>query len=247
VADRFGWIGESRRRAALAWIDAQVHQWWSDWSALPAAATCSFDEGGIEGLLGDGSQVLRQSGSDLLLVAPGPAALAGAFVGVAADAPGSLARYIGDEAIEDLLHRLALGMHGEVSVPVDIEQVSRTLLEPRLGSVAISVAIGGLDLRIRLARRLVNQVQAPVRARTVSLTSRRAASGDARARLRGELDLGDIALVELRALKPGDVIVTHCHLETLPTLVIDGERGALVARAQLGEHRGHRALQLLVP
>lgn len=247
MADRFGWIGETRRRAVLAWLDVQMHQWWADWSALDAVATSSFDEGDIEGLLTGGSQALRQCGSDLLLAAPGPAALAGAFVGVAADAPGSLARYIGDEAIEDLVRRLALGMHGEVSVPVDIGQVSRALLEPRLGSVAILVAIGGLDLRVCLARSLVSQVQAPVRARTVSLTTRRVAASDARTRLRGELDLGDIALVELRALKPGDVIVTHARLETLPTLVIDGGRSALVARAQLGEHRGQRALQLLAP
>jgi len=247
VADRFGWIGTTRQQFVVDWVAAQVREWWGDWSALDAAPAVRLAET-MDSLAdaGDDATSLLLT-TDFFLAIPGPSALAGAFVGVAVDAPGSLASYVGEEATHDLVHRLSRDDRRKASQLPDAAALPPALSDPRLGCVALTVEIGGLALRIRLARRLVDTIHSPERARGVSLTTLRLAIGEASARLRGQLDLGEIALAELRALKPGDVLVTRARLETLPALVIESDGAAVVARAQLGEHRGQRALQLLAP
>jgi len=247
VADRFGWIGTTRQQFVVDWAVAQLREWWGDWSALDATPTVRLDGTtyGLPDTCDDATSLLFAA--DLLLAIPGPSVLAGAFVGVAADAPGSLASYVGEEATHDLAHRLSRDDRRKASQPLDAAELPPALSDPRLGCIALAAEIGGLTFRIRLARRLVDTIRTPERMRGVSLTTRRLAIGEASARLRGQLDLGDIALAELRALKPGDVLVTRARLETLPALVIDSDGAAVVAHAQLGEHQGRRALQLLAP
>lgn len=236
VADRIGWIGESRQTAVLSWLEDHVVAWWGEWSTI-AAVSERFRDVGWEA-----SAWLGCTGS-LAIGSNGASALAGALVGVDEENAGALARYVGEEALEDLVQRLNGAGHAP-SDNVAACDLSPSLRDPRLGALAITTCIGGFPLRILLTRAAVDRVSPPSHSVDTPLVARRLAAGEAMVRLIATLDLGEIALSEMTDLRPGDVIATHAALGTAPTLSIEGGSADRIAHGRLGERDGRRALLL---
>lgn len=237
MADRIGWVGETRRGVVAAWLDTQLAAWWSEWSTVAAVPER------VDGPSFPTGAFVQLAGRNVAVASEGPGALAAALVGVGTDQAGALARYVGEEALEDLVQRLR-GGGKERSRSVDAIELPASLLDPRLGAVIVNVRLSGFHLQVYLARVLVDQFAPPAKSAGMTLESRRKAIGAATARLVASLDLGEIALSELSDLRPGDVIVTHAALETPAALSTNGAGAVRIAHAVLGEHGGRRALLL---
>lgn len=238
MVDRLGWIGASRRAATVEWLHGQVMAWWTDWSTIDA-----LPEVGESASRREFAFWVR-CGTAVAIASEGAGSLAGALVGVDGDDAGALARYVGEEALNDLARRVAGETEG-VEHSSDAGELSMSLTDPRLGALTIAARIGGFEASIYLARAVIDRVARPATYDPVALSSRRAAVGEAAVRLRATLDLGEIALSELRELRPGDVIATHARLDTAPSLGIVGGSDPRVALGRLGERDGCRALQLI--
>ncbi|WP_448102719.1 FliM/FliN family flagellar motor C-terminal domain-containing protein [Luteibacter jiangsuensis] len=238
AADRFGWLGATRRAALTAWVHAQLAAWWKDWSILAPV----IESGGAAGT--DASAWLK-SGDAVAVGSPGASALAAALVGVGTDQAGALARYIGEEAMTDLVRRLCGSTEAAALETVEPGDLPRGLTEDRLGATHFRMAVCGFGLGIHLARSVADRVVPPSGPGAAALVGRRAAVGEAVSRLTVTLDLGDIALSELGGLRPGDVIVTQATLDAMPSLTVAGGSEPMpIARARLGERDGHRAVLL---
>lgn len=236
VADRIGWIGESRQAAVLRWVDDHLIAWWSDWSTIAATSErCPDFEWEASAWLGYADSVAVGSN--------GPSALAGALVGVDTEDAGALARYVGEEALDDLVQRLSGSGH-TASSNIDASDLPPVQKDPRLGALAITTRIGGFPLRILLTRAVVDRVSPPGHSVGAPLVARRLAVSEATVRLTATLDLGEIVLSELTDLRPGDVIATHAGLGTAPSLAIVGGGAARIAYGRLGERDGRRAFLL---
>lgn len=239
VADRFGWLGGTRRAALMAWVHAQLAAWWKDWSTLSPVIESNGNSNT------DASASWLKSDDAVAVEWSGESALAAALVGVGTDQAGALARYIGEEAMTDLLRRLRGGAEAAALEAVEPGDLPRGLTEERLGATHFRIAVCGFGLRIHLARSVADRVVPPSSPGVVALVARRAAVGEAVSRLTATLDLGDIALSELGGLRPGDVIVTQTTLDAMPSLTVAGSgEAAPIAHARLGARDGHRAVLL---
>jgi hypothetical protein len=238
VADVFGWIGSTRRERLLALVDDEVQAWMSAWSCLPSA-TVVVDELTDEGLVPTDGFLMGDVvvGTNVTM-----SDLGAGMVGIT-DTSNPLAAHLGHRALADLLSRLA-GSGAGASETVSWDQLPRALRDSCMGAVRVAIRLPNGVVIAALGRRQVDR-RAPVmaRERTPTLASRRSAIDGLLASLRVELDLGDVALGDARALSPGDVLVTQIPLTKWADIFVDAQALPMM-RGRPGSADGRRAVAI---
>ncbi|WP_266158306.1 FliM/FliN family flagellar motor C-terminal domain-containing protein [Dyella silvatica] len=240
MAKRYGWLGASRKQALAGKLDRIVRTWWDAWGLEPVPGAI---DAAVPGVAADRYWLIDQQG---LLAVHMDGSLAEALTGIDDKRGGHFADHLSQKALHDLVARLA-DQRGSVS-PISTTEVSSLpaeLAEERRGACSFGLSCGPMHLSIWLDRAMADRL-AP---RTTSnatlrvLASRTDALAPARTQLTARLELGDIAMGELRDLHVGDVLMTRTPLSELIDLVIS-DSGKHLIHGRLGEQGGQRALLL---
>lgn len=235
MADRFGWIGPARQGVTLQALERELAAWSAAWAVGDASVTAQWAAPGAGcGWLAEGLAAVLCASAE---------ALGHALVDDADGAPEGLARHIGNEAMQDLLRRL--GRDAAVSAIQADGALPRSLSELRLGALAAVVELRGAQLAVLLGRSVIDRLAPARKAGRRELTERKVACLDAAVPMAATLDLGEMPLAELTALRPGDVLVTRRALDTAVQLRTHGAETMPVIHARLGAHDGRRALQIV--
>lgn len=238
MAERFGWIGISRRKI----VDAAILSILCDWSAAWAIGPRSWEIVPAE----DASVAVAAVDDTSTLALATSGGLAGFLAGIDASEPSNgLAVHVADEAFDALFRGLA-GPHAGLRRPLTMGQFPGALYRADRGAVRVCVASPGMRIDAWLSRQVVDRLAPPGATRVERLTSRRAALDTTRVGLRTELDLGTIALADIRHLRRGDVIATSTPLDATFD-VVEKEKGRTLFTASLGARGHRRAIRILEP
>ena len=238
MADRFGWIGTTRRAALIKAVERAVTAWSKDW----AVGTRVWASVTVEG---DGpTSAFRSPDGHLALATSRPVAsfLTGIDEGERA---GALDVHI----VKEALHALDIQLEGGIApalVEVAIDALSASMTRAELGASRIRLQSGDFFLDMWLDRALADRLAPAAGPRTEVLVPRTSALDGATVSLRTELDLGTIALAHIRHLRPGDVIATSTPLDSYFD-VVEFEKGTPLFAASLGAKGTHRAVRIFEP
>lgn len=239
MADRFGWIGTSRRAVLIESLARELAGWTDAWAIGTRTWSVSLDPPDDAAPM-----VLASCGAALGVAVSAP--LASFLTSVNSDErASSLAKHVEAQALHALHSRL-----GDTASSVRLDQpvasLPGTLVRPELGAIRASAVGGACRLDLWVARALVDRWAPAAALRTESLVTRQSALGHAAVRLRTELDLGTIALADIRHLRPGDVIATTTPLEA-HFEVVEQEKSRAMFTASLGAREGRRAVRIIEP
>lgn len=238
MADVFGWIGASRRKRTLELIDADVQAWLSGWSGHLMAAV--VEELADEDLLP--GNVLRLGDIAVGTVMSLPVLGAG-MVGIP-DSANPLAAHLGEQALADLLTRLA-GRRAEGRDVNGWDELPRTLRDARMGAVRVAIRLPHGVIVALLARPEVDRRVPVVRKPAApALVSRTSAIAGVPASLTVELNLGEVTLGDAQALSPGDVLVTQVPLTRWADIFVDTSPALPVMRGRPGSAARRRAVAI---
>lgn len=157
----------------------------------------------------------------------------------------ALARRIGQEALGDLLARIQarIGATGEIMLRQHEGELPAELGRASRGSALFSAAFGGVSVRLAMNSHLADRLAPGKNPPEASLSRRDSVVGLGRVRLQLRLDLGDLALGELRQLTVGEVIASRVPLDHPFELGLAG--APPLATARLGRDDRQRAVVLL--
>lgn len=238
MADRFGWIGATRRAALIKAVERAVIAWSKDWAVGTRVWTSVTAEGDAP------TSVFRSPQGHLALAASRP--LASFLTGIdEGERAGTLDVHIEKEALRTLDVQLE-GVSATALVEVAIDALPASMTRAELGSSRIRLRSEDFFLDVWLDRALADRLAPAAGSRTEALVPRTSALDGATVSLRTELDLGTIALASIRHLRPGDVIATSTPLDSHFDLV-EFEKGTPLFAASLGAKGTHRAVRIFEP
>jgi len=237
VAEKFGWIGTTRRETVAVALQGIVASWVRDWMpGEPGAEVISISATDFTAC-----GTWHGVGERLFLGTHATHGEIGVTLLGASDPNHPLARHIGKDALASLCACLAGEGVGSVEV-MDVP-AKRTLIDERSGALAFAVEAGALEVRVHLSRERVDEL-APVPLRTAHALCRRTVLvEDLTESITIEIELGELNLGDARNLHVGDVLATTTPLSSLACLNLNG-RVLPAIGARLGCRDTHRAIAL---
>lgn len=163
-----------------------------------------------------------------------------AFAGIAVADHCGLASGLGRRAVEAFARALlpaTAAAWGRSDVPPQARDTGS-----RHGAAGFQLAIGAIEIELRLNAALCTRLLPPVDIPGPKLVPRREAVSAVEATFDAVLDLGRVALSDSLAFAPGDVIRTSVPIGAGLRLV--AERGDDVLAGVLAAEAGHRALKV---
>ena len=238
----FGWIGSTRRDIVIGKLLKQLSEWANVWSAGNIEEVVSVSD------IPESSDLHWFALGDACVGVDRSAASLGAWLTNCTDDANPLAIHLGESALRALLGMVVASTSAEMK-RVDWMTIPRVQREPRFGALHVGVSLGELRLMLVLTREMADARAAVKRGTsTEALTPRASLANRLTTPLRIELDLGELAVGEARALAGGDILLTQVPLSRLADVFI-GERvvPAIQARPGGADTRRAVAIELSAP
>jgi hypothetical protein len=228
---RFGWIGETRRRALHTLLASIVDEWASDWWVDSASGAVDVHAADLESVQEKrNSPWLSTTETSLLALFLGAKdfdSFGRYLVGTTSDSDFELAQRIGEDALTDLAARIQrrAGLVKVSSLSRDVAPIG--VAHARLGAFCVAVAMGRLKFEIAIDRRLADRLVPPTSPKTMGLVSRQSAVQQAPLRVVAMMDFGSVDLAHLSDLCVGEVLVGDRKLDEALQIHLEGY-GAVV-------------------